>query len=273
VGVPYNGALVATGGVPGYTFSISSGNLPPVLSLNASTGAITGTPTIGGPFNFTAKVVDSRGTLAGTTTTSCLIGVADVSRPPTGVCANAAASVVFPAQGPLPENAFVIRYAANLNLGDSLINISNSGLNGAPLLGPGFGASAGNLCVSVYTFSPDEQLVSCCSCLVTPNALQSLSVNSDLLNSTLTGVVPTSAVVKLVGSIPGTGALAGGVLAWGTTVHPPATLTETPFIPATLGAPELSSITGRCASILGNGSGFGICQSCRAGALGATKLQ
>jgi hypothetical protein len=43
------------------------------------------------------------------------------------------------------------------------------------------------------------------------------------------------------------------------------------FTPATLSAGELASIGGRCGSILGNGSGFGVCNSCRAGALGGSK--
>jgi len=173
-----------------------------------------------------------------------------------------------------PPNSFLYRYAANLDRGDSRINITNTGLNGAPLNGPGFGTTVGNLCVNVYTFSPDEQLVSCCSCLVTPNGLASLSVVDDLLSKTLTGVIPTSVAVKLVASLPENRTLAGGLAAWGTTIHatnPVGTfgMTETPFSPATLSAGELASITGRCASILANGSGFGVCRSCRAGALGA----
>ena len=75
VGFAYSSALVATGGTPPYTFSISSGSLPPGLSLNTSTGAITGTPTMAGTFNFTAKVKDSTGTSAGTATASCSIVV------------------------------------------------------------------------------------------------------------------------------------------------------------------------------------------------------
>jgi len=275
VGVSYSSALVATGGVPGYTFSIIVGGLPPVLMLNASTGAITGTPTTAGPFNFTAKVVDSTGTSAGTTTINCTITIANMPPPPPPtVCNGSAATPIFPTDA-VPENAFLIRYASNLDHGDSVINITNSGLNGAPLNGPGFGPPIGNICANVYTFSPDEQLISCCSCLVTPNALVSLSVDNDLISNTLTGVRPTSVVVKLVASLPGTGALAGGMLAWGTTLHaaPAASfnLTETPFTPATLSAGELSSITNRCSNIIGNGSTFGICRSCRTGGLGADR--
>jgi hypothetical protein len=182
--------------------------------------------------------------------------------------------VIFPLQGPLPENSFLVRYAANLDKGDSVVNVTNTGLNGAPLLGPGFGVPVGNLCVNVYTFSPDEELVSCCSCLVTPNGLASFSVRNDLLANPLTGIIPASTTIKLVASLPGTGALAGGVLAWGTTLHGPTlSLTEAPFIPATLSAQELASITGRCANILGNGSGFGVCRSCRVGGLGSVKQQ
>lgn len=278
VGTPYASALVATGGVPAYTFSITVGSLPPVLVLNSGTGAITGTPTTAGTFNFTARVVDSTGTAAGTATANCAITIGDIPPPPPGVCTNSAAAVVFPTEGPVPVDSFLVRYAANLNRGDSVINVTNTGLNGAPLLGPGFGSTVGNICVNVYTFSPDEQLISCCSCLVTPNALASFSVNDDLLKTTLTGVIPTSAVVKLVGSIPGTGALAGGMAAWGTTIHgaPVAGtfgITETPFRPGRLSPSELASIRGRCATILGNGSGFGVCRSCRTGALGAANQQ
>jgi hypothetical protein len=205
-----------------------------------------------------------------------------------------ALAVVALAQPVTADSPFQVRYAANLNLGESYINISNSGANGAPLLGPGFGGAVGNICANVYAFSPDEQLISCCSCLVTPNGLVNLGVNRDLTSRTLTGVIPTSVVVKLYSTLAGAGGTgtscansaatvttatpATGLLAWGTTIHngPPAAagynVTETAFTPATLSAGELASIGGRCASILGNGSGFGICFSCRAGALGNTRM-
>lgn len=55
----YSAMLAATGGVTPYTWSISNGSLPAGLSLNSSTGAITGTPSGGGTSNFTVKVTDS----------------------------------------------------------------------------------------------------------------------------------------------------------------------------------------------------------------------
>src|SRR5262249_9012581 len=67
VGVAYSSAIVASGGVPPYTYSISAGSLPPGLTLNTTTGAITGTPTTAGSFPYTSKVIDSRNNAAGTT--------------------------------------------------------------------------------------------------------------------------------------------------------------------------------------------------------------
>lgn len=188
---------------------------------------------------------------------------------------------------------FQVRYAANLTAGESYINITNTGANGAPVLGPGFGGASGNICVNVYAFDPGEELISCCSCLVTPDETVNLGVNRDLTVKTLTGVVPTSVTVKLLATIAGTGgtgtsctntaatataaAVVSGLAAWGTTLHATPTTgtfatTETAFTPSTLSAGELASITGRCASILGNGSSFGVCSSCRAGALGGSRL-
>jgi hypothetical protein len=187
--------------------------------------------------------------------------------------------------------AFQVRYTSNLSLGDGVINITNTGATGASLFGPGFGANVGNICVNVYAFSPDEQLISCCSCLVTPNGLASLSVVNDLTSNTLTGVRPGSIAVKLLSTIAGTGGsgtdctnsastavttgtLADGLAAWGTSVHPGPTgtaVTETPFTPSTLSFGEAASVAARCTNIIGNGSTFGICRACRSGGLGGVR--
>jgi hypothetical protein len=56
--VAYSATLTAGGGTTPYTWSIASG-LPPGLTLNSSTGAITGTPTTVGTYSFTAEVTDA----------------------------------------------------------------------------------------------------------------------------------------------------------------------------------------------------------------------
>jgi hypothetical protein len=55
----FSGNLYVTGGTPPYTWSIQSGSLPPGLSLNASSGTISGTPDAIGNYQFAIQVTDS----------------------------------------------------------------------------------------------------------------------------------------------------------------------------------------------------------------------
>jgi hypothetical protein len=190
----------------------------------------------------------------------------------------------------LPAEVYQVRYFSNLTAGDSYINISNSGAAFAA------GALAtGDICANTYTYSPDEQLISCCSCLVTPNGLASLSVKNDLIVNTLTPILPTSVVVKLVATRAGastnscnaatvgsasSAGFTSGMLAWGATLHPlpvtagsPATtygISGTAFSQPTLTTAELTRMTQLCSFIQANGSGYGICKSCKVGGLGSS---
>jgi hypothetical protein len=58
VGVAYSSSFNATGGIPFYDWEISAGTLPSGLTLDSFTGALTGTPTTSGVFNFTVHVRD-----------------------------------------------------------------------------------------------------------------------------------------------------------------------------------------------------------------------
>ncbi len=60
VGSIYSVTLSATGGTPPYTWSLT-GSLPTGLTLNASQGKISGTPSAAGTFAFTLTVKDSAG--------------------------------------------------------------------------------------------------------------------------------------------------------------------------------------------------------------------
>ncbi len=61
VATPYSSAIKVSGGKGSYTFSLSWGALPQGLSLNSSTGYISGTPAKSGQFGFGVHVVDVSG--------------------------------------------------------------------------------------------------------------------------------------------------------------------------------------------------------------------
>src|SRR5271157_4977073 len=100
------------------------------------------------------------------------------------------------------DGFYQIGYSANLNIGDSVVNLSNDGFQGGFINAAPF-KTEGNICVNVYTFDPAEEEIACCACLVTPNGLNALSVKSDLASNPLTPAIPTSVVIKLVASEPG----------------------------------------------------------------------
>ena len=64
VGVAYDAPLSANGGLTPYSWSISSGDLPPGLALSPTTGDVAGTPSSGGVYSFVAQVEDSNAVIA-----------------------------------------------------------------------------------------------------------------------------------------------------------------------------------------------------------------
>lgn len=57
-GLAYSQSVQTFGGTPPYLFSVTAGSLPPGLSLNSSTGLISGVPTTPGSYVFTVTVTD-----------------------------------------------------------------------------------------------------------------------------------------------------------------------------------------------------------------------
>lgn len=80
VGVPYSSVITVTGGTAPYTFAVTSGALPNGLSLNTSTGAVTGTPTAAGTFSFVVTVTDAD--LLTAETPGCGIIISETPPPP-----------------------------------------------------------------------------------------------------------------------------------------------------------------------------------------------
>lgn len=87
--------LAASGGVPPYSFSITSGSLPPGLSVSGA--ALGGTPTSAGTYPFTLTVTDSQGTTANgnfsiTVTPAGALAITSTSFP------NSTVNVQYPSQ-------------------------------------------------------------------------------------------------------------------------------------------------------------------------------
>ncbi len=61
-GVAYQAQVVATGGARPYTWSLTKGSEPPGLTLQPSSGVISGMPTTPGTFSFTVEATDSSST-------------------------------------------------------------------------------------------------------------------------------------------------------------------------------------------------------------------
>jgi hypothetical protein len=160
------------------------------------------------------------------------------------------------AQTPPPDTLKVDYFSNSNNAIDETVRLTNPGTSGT------------SLCAAVYVFAADQEMSECCSCLLTPDGLRTLSVNVDLIANPLRGVIIPTGSIKIV-SITTKGGLCptyptrlapmAGIRAWATHLQNGNILTETASQDATLSTNEVSRLQRECYAIRLVGSGNGLC--------------
>jgi outer membrane autotransporter protein len=138
VAVAYSQTFSASGGTALYSFAITAGALPAGMSLNTSTGALTGTPTAAGTFNFTVTATDANNFTGSNAYTLVVAPPVIVIAPAalTGGTVGAAYSETFIASGGIASYSYAITAGA-LPAGVTL-NGSNGVISGTPTAGGTF---------------------------------------------------------------------------------------------------------------------------------------
>ena len=127
--VPYSQTLSASGGIPDYTFAVTSGALPDGLTL-ADDGTLDGTPTTSGSYSFTVTATDSFGT-TGTQDYTINVGSATIVVSPAGLPAGTVGSAYsqgFSASGGIGPYTFSMTGGAL----PSGLTLTGAALSGTP---------------------------------------------------------------------------------------------------------------------------------------------
>jgi hypothetical protein len=203
----YTHAVASTGGTGTTSWSISSGTLPPGLNLNASSGAISGTPTAAGTVSFTIRVTDSVG--ASTTrllsiTTGDVLKITTTALP--GGTAAADYSKTLAASGgtaPLAWSVTTGTLPSGLSLDGSTGTIS-----GTPTTG-----------TSTFTVQVVDSAGAKATQDLTLTIAVSLTITTTALPNASTGIAYTADVVEAGGTAPFTWSITSGTLPTGLSLN------------------------------------------------------
>jgi len=138
----YSQTVTASGGTAPYTYALSSGTLPPGVTLNAATGVLSGTPNAAGTFNFTLSATDANG-CAGTQTYAVVMTCPGLAITPTtlttGTVGTSFSQTLSASGGASPYGSWTVT-SGTLPAGLSL-NASTGVISGTPTASNGAGAS------------------------------------------------------------------------------------------------------------------------------------
>jgi len=211
VNTAYNQTVTASGGVGPYNYVVLSGTLPNNLLLNPNTGAITGTPSAGGTFNFTIQATDSTAN-TGTRAYTVNIGANSLTVSPT-ILPNGTQNVGYNQTVVASGGTGPYTYAVSVGTlpAGLLLNVNSGAITGTP---SGSGPSA-------FTIRATDSLNNFGSRAYNVNiGTNSLTVNPATLPGSVTGRPYSATVVATGGTGPYTYSVSAGALPPGLTLNP-----------------------------------------------------
>jgi hypothetical protein len=218
VGMPYAETLAASGGVAPYSWLVTVGPLPAGLTLNASTGAISGTPTAAGTTPLTVQVTDS---LSQTATKALSLTV------------SASGSLIV-TKSTLPNGTIGAPYSQTLTASGGTTpytwSITTGGLPAGLTLVPGTGVISGTPTASgttTFTATVTDNVLATATRILTI-AVSPLLVTTTSLPSGQVGVAYSQTLAASGGTSPYSWAVSGGALPAGLTLSTAGVLSGTP---------------------------------------------
>jgi hypothetical protein len=218
VGTAYTGSVAATGPVGASTYTVASGSLSADLSLNSSTGAITGTPKASdaGTVTFTIKVVDAYGDTATSGSLSIAIAAATAISFTGSVPATGTYNVAFTGSAAASGGAGALTYSISAGAlpGDLSLNASTGAITGTPSKSTDVGVfnftvqaadAYGDSATQAYTLT-----ISYAAMSITTSTLPTGYVNGMYPNETLAATGGTGLAANYQWQVSG-GALPGGL--------------------------------------------------------------
>ncbi|MFZ3262852.1 MAG: putative Ig domain-containing protein [Terriglobales bacterium] len=188
LGSAYSQTLAATGGITPYTWSITTGALPAGLTLNASTGVISGTPTgtLTGPINFTVTVTDSESPVK---TASANLSIS-ISAPPLSVTTTSLAAGVVgtPYSQTLQATGGIMPYSWAITSGSLPAGLTLNAATGA-ITGTPTGPQVGTNSFTVTVTDSENPVKTSSANLSISISVPALAVST---SSLVAGVVGTS---------------------------------------------------------------------------------
>ncbi|WP_199228409.1 putative Ig domain-containing protein [Caulobacter sp. D4A] len=221
IATAYSDTITASGGTSAYTFQVTAGSLPPGLTLSTG-GAISGSPTGGGAYNFTITATDSStgsGPYTGAAAYSITVASPTITLSPTSL-ANGAVASAYSASITASGGTTPYSYAVTSGALPAGVTLSTGGaLSGTPTAGGTFTFDVTATDSSTGTGAPFAGVrsysltVTAPTITVSPSSLASVAVGATV-SETITATGGTSGYTYAVtaGALPAGVTLSGDTL-------------------------------------------------------------